>query len=179
MKGFKYTQLFVLYRMNQEERLNLNKLLSQSDAEDNTEAIRRIRHSGELLDAIRDMENLKRSHAEMRHTNPEEYAEMCRTKVPFLYNCYTDIFNKQLKDELNLGIMVRLIKVLQLIEDGQVDQHEGSVLVGKFLKEMYVDSAMRRGENLDKAREAETSSQEIEREEPKQISWKQFKSRIF
>ena len=160
--------------MNTDERLNLKKLLSQSDAEDNTEAIRRIRHSGELLDAIRDIENLKRKHAEMRHANPEEFADLCRTQVPFLYNCYTDIFNKQVKDELNLGIMVRLIKVLQLIEDGQVDQHEGSVLVGKFLKEMYVDSAIRRGENLDKAREAETADSEI-KEEPKQISWKQFK----
>ena len=161
--------------MNTEERLNLKKLLSQSDAEDNTEAIRRIRHSGELLNAIRDIENLKRKHAEMRHTNPEEFADLCRTQVPFLYNCYTDIFNKQVKDELNLGIMVRLIKVLQLIEDGQVDQHEGSVLVGKFLKEMYVDSAMRRGDNLDKAREAEDSNQET-KEEPKKISWKQFKT---
>jgi hypothetical protein len=27
-----------------------------------------------------------------------------------------------------------------LIEDGMVDQHEGSVAVGKLLKELYVDS---------------------------------------
>ena len=32
----------------------------------------------------------------------------------------------------------------------KVDQHEGSVLVGKLLKELYVDSALRRSENLDK-----------------------------
>jgi len=78
-----------------------------------------------------------------------------------------------LKDELNLGIMLRFIKVLQLIEDGHVDQHEGSAIIGKFLKELYVDSALRRGENLDKAN-AE-SLPKIPEIEPKSISWKDYK----
>jgi hypothetical protein len=157
--------------MNTEERLNLKNLLSQSDAEDNTESIRRIKHSGALLDGIRDMENFKRQYVELKHTNPEEYLELCKSKVPFLYNCYTDIFNRQLKDELNLVIMIKLIRVLEMIEQGQVDQHEGSVLVGKFLKEMYVDSAMRRGDNLDK----ENASKLPDKEEPKSIRWREFK----
>jgi hypothetical protein len=163
--------------MNTEERLNLKKLLSQSDCEDNTEAIRRIKHSGMLLDAIRDMEKLKKIHAELRRTSPTEYEELCKVEVAFLYNCYTDLFNKQLKDELNLVIMIKLIRVLELIEQGQVDQHEGSVLVGKFLKEMYVDSAIRRGENLDAARDAEKATTvDFAREPAKHISWKQFKA---
>lgn len=159
--------------MNYQERLDLKRLVDNSDAADNTETIRRIKHSGQFLDNIRTMEQLKRSQAELRASSPEEFDNMCRAQCSFMYNYYTDIYNKQLKDELNLGIMLRFIKVLQLIEDGHVDQHEGSAIIGKFLKELYVDSALRRGENLDKAN-AE-SLPKIPEIEPKSISWKDYK----
>ena len=162
--------------MNSQERLNLKKLVDQSDAEDNTETIRRVRHSGPILDGLRVMEQLKRKHADLRASNPEEFAELCRTECAFMFNHYTDIFNKQLKDELHLGIMIRLVQVLQLIENGEVDQHEGSVIVGKFLKELYVDSALRRADNLDKENGvADEGSKEVAAE-PKAISWKQYKA---
>ena len=63
----------------------------------------------------------------------------------------------------------RLLTVLKLIEDSNVDQHEGSVMVGKILKELYVDSATKRLDNLDKEHDKEPMS------EGKAISWKQFK----
>ena len=37
-----------------------------------------------------------------------------------------DIYNKIMKNELNLSIMASLLDVLQAIENGQVGQHEGS-----------------------------------------------------
>jgi hypothetical protein len=159
--------------MNSQERLDLKKLVDNSDAEDNTATIRRIKHSGNFLEDIRVMEQLKRSHAELRSSSPDEFAELCREKCQFMFNYYTDIFNKQLKDELNLGIMIRLIQILKMIEDGQVDQHEGSVIVGKYLKELYVDSALRRADNLDKEHANETP--EVPVVEPKKISWKEYK----
>ena len=159
--------------MDHQERLDLKRLVSNSDAQDNTETIRRIKHSNNFLDDIRVMEQLKRSHAELRASSPEEFAELCQSKCTFMFNYYTDIFNKQLKDELNLVIMVKFIKVLQMIEDGQVDQHEGSAIVGKYLKELYIDSAIRRGENLDKER---AQTEEVVPEvKPKSISWKEYK----
>ena len=62
--------------------------------------------------------------------------------------------------------------VLNLIETEKVDQHEGSVMVGKILKELYVDSALRRSENLDKEHEAEN----IPKEDGKKINWKEYKA---
>jgi len=108
----------------------------------------------------------------LRQLNPDQFTEMCKTAAPLMYNLYTDLFHKLVKDELNLVIMVKLIRVLELIEQGQLDQNEGSVMVGKILKELYVDSAVKRGENLDK---------EYENERPKlvegqAISWKQYKN---
>jgi hypothetical protein len=103
----------------------------------------------------------------------EKYNHLCQTSAPFLYNNYTDIFNKVLKDELNMELMVKLVFILKQIEEGIVDQYDASVKVGTILKEMYVDSAMRRGNNLDKEREAEAPVFV----EPVKISWKDFKIR--
>ena len=81
------------------------------------------------------------------------------------------MFNKLLKDEIDLDIMSRLLETLKLIEDERVDQHEGSVIVGKILKELYLDSAIKRADNLDKIYESE----KVAPVENKSISWREFK----
>ena len=58
-----------------------------------------------------------------------------------------------------------------MIEDEKINQEEGSVMVGKILKELYIDSALKRGNNLDKENEL-NATKFIE---PKPISWKQYK----
>jgi hypothetical protein len=96
--------------------------------------------------------------------------------VPFLYTYYTDIFHRLMKDELNLKIMSQLLRTLKMIEDGNIDQHEGSVIVGKILKELYIDSAVRHGDNLDKKHEQENPAPK--KEDGKTISWKDWKKQI-
>jgi hypothetical protein len=76
-----------------------------------------------------------------------------------------------LKDEIDLLIMTKMLTILKLIEDSKVDQHEGSAMFGKVLKELYIDSAIKHGENLDKQYETET----IPKIEGKKISWSQYK----
>jgi len=156
--------------MNSEEKLNLKKMLAQSqDFVDHTEDIRRLKHSGLLLDGMRDIEKLKRAKPELRKNAPDEFTELCKSTAPVMYKLYADLFHKLVNDELNLVIMVKLIRVLELIEQGQLDQNEGSVVVGKILKELYVDSAVRLGDKLDKANESATP-----RTETKNITWKQW-----
>jgi hypothetical protein len=41
------------------------------------------------------------------------------------------------------------LDILKKIEDGQLDQHEGSFMVGTILKDIYVDSALKKAEKLD------------------------------
>lgn len=159
--------------MNPQERLDLNRLLSQSEAIDNTKMIREVQHSGKLLDGLREMEVLKRDNRGLRAASPAEFAELCQSKCGFYFANYANIFNKQLKDELNLAIMIRFIRVLELIETDQVDQHEGSVMIGKYLKELYVDSAVRRGENLDREHADDVPEKQ---EAAHSISWAQYKS---
>jgi hypothetical protein len=67
--------------------------------------------------------------------------------------------------------MTKLLTVLKMIEDGKVDQHEGSVMVGKILKELYIDSATKRADNIDK----EYEDQKVQPIEGKKVSWSEYK----
>ena len=92
----------------------------------------------------------------------------------FMFTYYTEIYNKIKKDEIDLGILFKFIDVLRQIEDGEVDQHEGSFLVGTLLKELYVDSAVKKADKLNEEHE-KNKEPEKPKVEPLKISWKQFK----
>lgn len=158
--------------MNQAERLNLKKLINEMECENNTDNIRKLKHSVIIRDEVRKMEHLKLANQHLRDNEPEKFKEICETSCVFLFNNYTDIFNKLLKDELDLTIMTKLLTVLKLIEDGRVDQHEGSVMFGKILKELYLDSAVKRADNLDKEHE----HMRVKPIDGKKISWKEYKA---
>jgi hypothetical protein len=159
--------------MNQEERLHLKRLIDQSECEDNTENIRKIKHSSKIRDDITAIQKLKIEKRELRKSNPDEFLDLCRNTASFLFTNYMDIFTKVCKDELNMHIMWNLLECLQQIEEGKLDQHEGSYAFGKLLKELYVDSAVRRGQNLDKEHIVEPTQYV----EPKPISWSDFKKK--
>lgn len=158
--------------LNNNERLNLNKLINESDCENNTDHIRKVKHSVLIRNDFRKMDNLKTTHKDMRILDNEKFQQICQRECSFLFTNYSDIFNRLIKDELDLTIMTKLLTILKLIEDGKVDQHEGSVLVGRLLKELYVDSAIKHGENLDKQYDSEAKPEKID---GMKISWKEYK----
>ena len=71
--------------------------------------------------------------------------------------------------------LTKLLIVLKLIEDGKVDQNEGSVMVGKVLKELYVDSALKQSKHLDEKYEKENLTEINLQKDTKPISWKEYK----
>ena len=146
-------------------------MINDSECEDNTEQIRRVKHSVLLRDDIRKLDTLKNTEAALKSSDADKFKERCMAETPFLYNNYTDIFNKMVSDELDLTIMTKMLVVLKLIEDEKVDQHEGSAMMGKILKELYVDSATKRMDNLDAEHETDKPLQVT----GKQVSWKEFK----
>ena len=85
----------------------------------------------------------------------------------------TNIFNRLLKDEIDVNILYKFIDKLREIEDGITDQHTASVDIGKILKEMYVDSALRKEKHYDANNPTEKKK---ERKPVKNISWNKFKS---
>lgn len=162
--------------MNPQESLKLKKLIGDFEGEyvDNTQHIRKLKHSELMRDDIRKLELLKLKHPEMMKTAPLKFREMAETEAFFLFSNYTDIFNKVLKNELDLDIMAQVLYVLKMIEEEEVDQHEGSVLVGKLLKQLYIDSALKYSENLDKEN---TDCDKGDGTKSKEISWSKWKQK--
>tara|TARA_B100000073_G_scaffold337452_1_gene333392 strand:- start:318 stop:806 length:489 start_codon:yes stop_codon:yes gene_type:complete len=158
--------------MDNQDKVNLQKILQQNDIEETTDIIRTVKHSGEIKENITRMEELKKKYARLRKSNPKEFEQMCLKQCNFLFTHYTNIYNKLYKDELNLTIMAQFITVLKEIEDENIDQHEGSYKIGELLKKIYIDSALRQGEKIDnKAKKGKKPS----KLPVKNISWKEFK----
>ena len=105
--------------------------------------------------------------------DPEKINQLGMEECSFLFTYYTDIYNKIRKDEMDLKILYKFLDVLEEIEDGKLDQHTGSFKVGTLLKEIYVDSALRKAAKLNKdigIVEPEYKGPQVE------ISWKDFKT---
>jgi len=162
--------------MNTHDRIQLEKMIQANDAEDNTAQIRDLKHSAFIHQDVGTLLNLKRDYARLAKTNPDQFDMMCVNRCTFLFNNYTDIFNKVKKDEIDLAILGRLLGVLKMIEDGKVGQHEASVEVGKLLKQIYIDSALKKSEKLDKLHSSGGSAAASSLPAAKKISWKQYKA---
>lgn len=154
--------------MDENQRLQLQNMIKVNNVTDQTELIRSLKHSQILRNEVNNMILIK---AKYRGDDEKIYNE-CINECNFLFSYYTDIFNKVRKDEIDIGILNKFIDVLRRIEEGELDQHEGSFLVGTLLKELYVDSAIKKSEKLDE-------QYDCDKKEPKKpdinISWKQFK----
>ena len=131
--------------MDDKQRLQLQEMIKTNNVEDQTDIIRELKHSGILRENIKVMRMIK-----SQLTDKTEIHKECMTTCFFLFQYYTDIYNKIMQDEINYDLMEQFLNVLERIENGELDQHEGSFIVGTILKEMYIDSALKRGEKLDK-----------------------------
>ncbi|MEX0598574.1 MAG: hypothetical protein WD512_18980, partial [Candidatus Paceibacterota bacterium] len=137
--------------MDNKDRLNLQKMINANDVEDFTDDIREKKHSEPIKQDLRTMVILKKINADLAKNDPGAFETICIERCQFLFNNYTDIFNKIRKDEIDLGIFLNFIELLKMIEDGKLDQHEASFQVGNLLKQIYIDSALRKSKHLDEA----------------------------
>ena len=158
-----------------QERLDLQSLIKANDTDDCTEEIRNKKQSVLIRNDVKQMLYLKQKYSRLQKSNPQEFDKICISQCQFLFNNYTDIYNKIKSDLLNLNIFDKFLNILKQIEDGELNQHEGSYLVGKLLKELYIDSAMRNQERLDsKDRKKKVQKKPIPPE--KKISYKDYKT---
>jgi hypothetical protein len=153
--------------MDDKQRLQLQNMIKVNNVEDQSNLIRSLKHSQIIRSEVNNMIMIK---AKFRG-DETKISEECINECSFLFTYYTDIYNKLKKDEINIIILNKFLDVLKRIEEGELDQHEGSFLVGTILKELYIDSALKKAEKLN-------ANEEL-KEEPKRpennISWNQFK----
>lgn len=130
--------------MNDDQRLLLQKMIKANDCEDQSDLIRTLKHSHPLQKDINRLLEIKRDFRD----DETKVQEIASQECSFLFQFYTDIFNKIKKNELNLATLNKFLNILRSIEDGEIDQHEGSFYVGTILKELYIDSALRKSNKI-------------------------------
>ena len=152
--------------MDDNQRLHLQKMIAANNVEDTTDMIRRLKHSHILREDVNNLLMLK-----AKYPNDQDALQLeAMTECNFLFTYYTDIYNKIRKDEIDLKILFKAFDVLRDIEDGNIDQHEGAYKFGTLLKQIYVDSALKKAEKLN------VLETESEYKGPQMnISWSQFK----
>jgi len=159
------------YKLSNNDKLQLQEMIKTNDVEDKTDLISATKHSKLIREQVKLLEQLKQEYSELYKNNFQQFDTLTVEKCSFLFQNYTDIYNKVLKNEINLDILNKFLDALELIENGEVDQHEASVKVGTFLKELYVDSALRKTEKMD----AENSNNDDEKNDIMEISWSEYK----
>ena len=158
--------------MDDKQRLQLQNMIKANGTEDYTEAIRDLKHSQILKNDINNLIKIKNKYKGDSEKIHMEGVNDCN----FLFTYYTDIYNKLRKDELDVNILYKLLEVLKRIEEGELDQHNGSFIVGTVLKELYIDSALKKA---DKLNANESSNQNTKPNQPiREINWKQFKKQL-
>ena len=162
--------------LNNQQRLDLANMIKANDTADCTEEIRDKKQSILIRNDVKQMVFLKQKYQRLAKSNPGEFDAICMKQCGFLFNNYTDLYNKIKNDNLDLNLLDKFLNILKKIEDGELNQHEGSYLVGKQLKELYVDSALRNQEKL----EAKDKHRKVQKKPPnanieKKISYKDFK----
>ena len=157
--------------MDSTDRLNLQKMINANDVQDQTNVIREKKHSQIIRKEVNQLLTLKKNNSKLAIEHKDKFDELCILNCNFLFANYMDIFNKVKKEEISIDILNKFLDVLSDIENGNVDQHEASFTVGKYLKELYVDSALKRAEKIDK------SIEKPEEREHLNISWREYKSK--
>ena len=157
--------------MNNEQRINLTKMMKEFDVVDQTQHIRSLKHSEQIRINVNQILRMQKMYPSLEKQDLED---MCLKENSFLFMNYTDIYNRLIKKELDLKILFSIIKSLKKIEDGDCNQQEASFEVGSLLKKMYIDSALKQSEKL----ESITNDTAPIVKEHKHISWSDYKKYI-
>lgn len=144
--------------MNPEQRLKLHELVSANNSVDNTRLIRELKHSDLIRADVATMQRHKMECSDLTLLD-----ERCMRDCSFIYSRYTNIYNRLLRNQIDVMVLVTFINCLKKIEDGVLDQHEASFEIGTLLKRMYVDPKIQT---------------EPEYTEGKKISWQEYKSKV-
>jgi len=156
--------------MDANQKLQLQDMIQANGTQDQTELIRNLKHS-RILRA--EVDNLLLIRAKYRNESDEFINNESMNECNFLFTYYTDIYNKVRKDEIDLGILNRFFDMLEQVENGSLNQHEASFQVGTILKELYVDSALKKAEKLDALSEKPVYKAPINN-----MSWSDYKKNI-
>ncbi len=149
--------------MNEEQRLHLGELMKQNNTVDNTQAIRDLRHSKKIRKCAEAIELIKINNP---NADLKTLDTLCMPVAGFLFQNYTVIYNKLIRNQIDIHTLYLFLDKLKEIENGKLSQQEAAYDIGMLLRNMYVDPRLK---DLDK---------EPDYKKGKNISWTDFKATV-
>jgi hypothetical protein len=129
--------------MNPNEVLKLNDMIQEGNCVDNTESIRELKHSAIITKNVNTLLHIKKKYNLNRNNdNSIDFKALdneCLKECRFLFDNYTSIYNKLLRDQIDLPVFYKFLYYLKKIEDGELTFYQASYEIGTLLKNMYVD----------------------------------------
>jgi hypothetical protein len=153
--------------MDTEQEKVLNRLIKENDVQDNTEGIKILAHSAKIRSDVAVIQNIKRR---IKTNNFKILDKEAIDKCSFLYANYPNIYNKLLKDEIDIKILYTFLDELAKIENGSQNQHEASYNIGMLLKSLYVDKKI----GIDTKEKTKNNSQK----KTVNLSYAEYKNKI-
>tara|TARA_A100001015_G_scaffold148496_1_gene164709 strand:+ start:3200 stop:3676 length:477 start_codon:yes stop_codon:yes gene_type:complete len=154
--------------MNKEQEKVLKQMIKENNTEDHTSTIMELKHSALIRHDVSVIQNIKRK------THSKDFSildkEARSQNCGFLFQHYPNIYNKLLKDEIQIKILYRFLDELESIEKGKQNQHEAAYKIGLLLKEIYIDK------KIDTIKEEPKEKPKIKK---KNITYEEFKKQQY
>jgi hypothetical protein len=150
--------------MDDSQRIKLQEMIDANHTINHTEEIRTLKHSKLIRDDVIKIQNIKRK---LKTTHFKTLDNEVQKECFFLFKNYTLIYNKLLKNDLDIKILYKFLDVLETIENGTRDQHDASYEIGLLLKKIYIDKKI------------DDSPQNNFVTPNKNISWKEYYNTIY
>lgn len=159
--------------MNPSEKIQLQNMITENNVVDQTQNIRDLKHSQDIKRDVIKLRVFHEKNKEMKKCQRNVFDETLQNECSFLYNNYNDIFNKLNDETIDISLLLEFVNVLAKIENSQVDQHTASYEIGKLLKTIYIDSALKQNGQMDE-NNIELGGP-VPVKTPVNINWKQYK----
>ena len=154
--------------MNKEQEKVLKQMIKENNTEDHTSTIMELKHSALIRRDVSVIQNIKRK------THSKDFSildkEARSQNCGYLFQHYPNIYNKLLKDEIQIKILYRFLDELESIEKGIQNQHEAAYKIGLLLKEIYIDK------KIDTIKEEPKEKPKIKK---KNITYEEFKKQQY
>ena len=95
--------------MNPKEKEILSKMLKDSDFKDNSNDIKRNKHSIKIQQDINTYLSLKKTYSRLQQTNSNLFKQKIINQSNFLYTNYNNIFDKLINNQLDINILNKFI----------------------------------------------------------------------
>lgn len=152
--------------MNNNHKRELDRLIQENDTKDQTQSIRERKHSSKLRDQVLTLYVLK---YKQQHKSMVAMQDMIKKECEFLYTNYRELYEILMTKNMDLGMMLKMLELLENIETSKMTQHESSFALGQMLKEMYIDPKINQ-----RVEELDVNNEPINIE-PMKLSWSDYK----